>query len=362
MPPVACPEPTACCPAVSEPAQPRPLAQSVADWVCERLRDHGYPLPACKRVAFLITGFLASSTGTVSHLTETLHDLALSPAKEESIARRMLRILDDERLDPERLLPLLVRDLLPQLLAELLAARAEDETAPPAPQADCRPVRVVVDETSKKDQVHLLVAGLAYQGLVVPLAVRVWRQNEPLPQGSYPLALQSLLLEVQAVMPAPLRDQVLLLADRAYGIPLMIDLARLLHWDWVLRVQHHTCVQRRDGSVCAIGQLAPKPGAAWVGGFDRADPGTGAAAERAEPAGAEPVAVFKTAGWRHSQVVAMWAVGEHEPWLLITSLPGTAARFRDYAERWGIERLFLSWKSHGWQLESCGVSDPQRSA
>jgi hypothetical protein len=56
----------------------------------------------------------------------------------------------------------------------------------------------------------------------------------------------------------------------------------------------------------------------------------------------------------------MWAVGEQEPWLLITSLPDTAARFRDYAERWGIERLFLSWKSHGWAIESCGVSDPKR--
>jgi len=33
---------------------------------------------------------------------------------------------------------------------------------------------------------------------------------------------------------------------------------------------------------------------------------------------------------------------------------------RDYAERWGIERLFLSWKSHGWELERCGVSEPER--
>jgi hypothetical protein len=257
MPPAACPDLSPCCPPGTEPAHPKPLAETVLTWVCERLRDQGYSRPACKRIAFLITGFIASETGTVSRLSETLHDLALSSAKEESIARRMLRILDDERLDPERLLPLLVRDLLPQLLAELLAARAEDEQAPPSPQAGSRPVRVVVDETSKEDQVHLLVAGLAYQGLVLPLAVRVWRQNEPLPQGSYPLALQSLLLEVQAAVPAPLRDQVLLLADRAYGIPLMIDLARLLHWDWVLRVQHHTCVQRRDGSVCTIASSPP---------------------------------------------------------------------------------------------------------
>jgi hypothetical protein len=331
------------------------LAETVLKWVCARLSDQGYSLPACKRIAFLMTGFIASPTGSLSTLTEALHDLVLSPAKEESIARRMLRILEDERLDPERLLPILFRDLLPQLLAEVLAAHAASASTPAAHQRRLCPVRIVVDETSKEDQVHLLVAGLAYQGLVLPLAVRVWKQNEPLPQGEYPLALQSLLLEVQALLPAPLRDHVLLLADRAYGIPLVIDLAALLRWDWVLRVQAPTGVQRRDGRVCAMRDLAPKPGSGWVGGFGPDEP----AAESAG-AGDEPVAVFKSAGWRKSQVVAWWAVGEQDPWLLITSLPGTEARLRDYAERWGIERLFLSWKSHGWEIESCGVSDPKR--
>jgi len=72
------------------------------------------------------------------------------------------------------------------------------------------------------------------------------------------------------------------------------------------------------------------------------------------------VAVFKAAGWRASQVVAAWAPGADEPWLLVTSLAPTSERLREYAERWGIERLFLSWKSHGWDLEACGVHDPVR--
>lgn len=355
MPPIACPAPAPCCPPDTEPARSGPLAETVLHWVCERLSDQGYSLPACKRIAFLITGFIATETGTVSRLTETLHHLSLSPAKEESIGRRMLRILADERLDPERLLPLVFRDLLPQLLAEVLAAQAAmTGSTPTPPRAACPPVRVVVDETSKEDQVHLLVAGLAYQGLVLPLAARVWRQNEPLPQGAYPLALHSLLLEVHALLPAPLRAQVLLLADRAYGIPTVIDLALVLGWDWVLRVQDQTCVQRRDGRICAIRELAPTPGTGWVGGFGPEGPSAEAALAD------EPVAVFKSAGWRKSQVVALWAVGEKEPWLLVTSLPGSEARLRDYAERWGIERLFLSWKSHGWQLEGCGVKDPER--
>jgi hypothetical protein len=49
------------------------------------------------------------------------------------------------------------------------------------------------------------------------------------------------------------------------------------------------------------------------------------------------LAVFKKAGWRHAQVVAVWAVGQAEPWLLVTSLRATATRWRDYAQRWAIE-------------------------
>ena len=39
---------------------------------------------------------------------------------------------------------------------------------------------------------------------------------------------------------------------------------------------------------------------------------------------------------------------------------GAAEILRRYAQRWAIERLFLSWKSHGWQLEQVGLSDLTR--
>jgi hypothetical protein len=45
---------------------------------------------------------------------------------------------------------------------------------------------------------------------------------------------------------------------------------------------------------------------------------------------------------------------------LVTSLTATLARVAEYAQRWAIERLFLSWKSHGWDLEASGIHDPQR--
>jgi hypothetical protein len=65
--------------------------------------------------------------------------------------------------------------------------------------------------------------------------------------------------------------------------------------------------------------------------------------------------VFKQKGWRHAQVVATWAPGQDELWLLVTSLRATPARFRNYAERWAIERLSLAGRSHGCGRATAGT-------
>jgi len=336
------------------PAQPSPLYQEVLAWVTARLQQRGYARPLCKRLALLGTGLIASKQATLSAVAETVHGLAITPAKEESIARRLGRILTDERLDPHQVLTDLFADLVPTLLAGVLAAHAANEPSGAAHHARFLPLTVVLDESTKEDEVHLLVAGLAYQGILLPLAVRVWEQGAPLAAGDYWLAVHGVCLAVQALLPPALRDHVLLLADRAYGIPRMLDLARALDWAWVLRVQGQTRVLRADGTVCPIRDLAPRPGTGWVSGFDPTAPAA------PDPDSTEPVAVFKAAGWRGSQVVALWLDTQEAPWLLVTSLPGTAARLQDYARRWAIERLFVSWKSHGWDVEAGGVAQPAR--
>ena len=45
---------------------------------------------------------------------------------------------------------------------------------------------------------HVLAAGLAYQGIAVPLGVRTWPQNVPLAPGAYWTHLHGLLYDVQA--------------------------------------------------------------------------------------------------------------------------------------------------------------------
>lgn len=331
-----------------------PLYGTVLEWVQERLTRRGYPKPLCKRLALLLVGLLAGERATLGSVAGAVHHLAVSDAKEESIARRLLRVLEDARLDPQVLLADLFADLLPELLRGQVAAHAANVGAGAVHHARFLPLRLVVDETSTEDRVHVLVVGLAYQGLVLPLAVRVWRQNAPLPQGQYWAELGGLLWQAQALLPPELRDHVLLLADRAYGVPRMLDLLGSLGWGFVLRVAGGARVRLADGTELPIRTLAPRPGAVWVG---RTDP---QAAAGGPTTADEAAAVFKGAGWRRCRVVAAWAIGEAEPWLLLTSLPAQAARLREYAGRWAIERLFLAWKGHGWDLEACGVRDPAR--
>ncbi len=343
----------------------RPVYASVYAWLRARLPGAAYPTPAVKRLAVLVSGLLVAEPCTLGGVAAAVEGLALSPATEESVARRLRRILaQDDRLDPARALPALFAAVLPALLGDVRARHAASErrAARGRPRAGAHRagaplLRVVVDDTSQAAHVHLLVAGLAYRGVVLPLAVRTWAQNAPLPQGAYWTHLGGLLHDVQALLPAELRDHVLLVADRAFGVPRMLDLLGGLGWHWLLRVQGQARVRLRDGAVRHLRARAPRPGSAWFGRFD---PATAPPTAGGDDAPGEAVAVFKAAGWRASQVVAAWAPGAAEPWLLLTSLAPTAARLLDYAQRWAVERLVLCWKSHGWDLEACGVHDPVR--
>ena len=333
-----------------QPPRQQPLYETVREWTERYLEGPVYSRPARKRVAVLVAGLIAGEQATVSHWAGTVAGLAISGAQEESIVRRLQRIVDDARLDPERLLPTLFRAWLPELLAGVIAAHAANEGSGPGHHRRFRPLHLVLDESSKTDQVHLLVVGLAYQGLVLPLGVRCWPQNTPLPEGEYWTQVSRLLCEVQTVLPPVLRDHVVLLADRGFGHPRLIDLLGVLGWAYVLRTQDQVRLQLPDGTTTPLRSLVTRPGQVWLGGST-----TDGAATTAPVA---PVAVFKAAGWRTCQVVALWAAGQAAPWLLLTDLPARATRWRDYARRWAIERLFLAWKSHGWDLEASGLRTP----
>lgn len=333
------------------PPSDLPFYEEVLDWVSTKLRPVGFSKPLCKRLAVIISGLVASKKATIGEVTTAVEALAISKAKDESIARRLQRMLQDARLDPS-LLPLIFRPLLPELLCAQLLAHTANSGCATYHHERFTGVVTVLDESSQEDEVHLLVAGVPIGGVVLPLAIRTWPQNVAMPEGEYWTQVTGLLQEIQDMLPPELRDHVLLTADRAYGVPRMLDILTALGWNWLLRVQGQTAVRLRNGSCCPLRTLVPKPGTQWTSGFS--------SKEANEDGESEAVGVFKAAGWRGSQVVAVWAEGQAEPWLLLTSLPAKLVRLAEYSERWAIERLFLSWKSHGWEIEASGIHDPQR--
>lgn len=342
---------------VQREVPPCPLGEEVLRWIVERLWTQGVHRPTCKRLALLTAGLLATTTVQRGELTAAVARLQLSPAKELSIARRLERLLDDPQLDPERIVPPMTAALLPTLLAEVQEAHAVSAAGDARAHGSWYPLLVLVDETTVRDAVHVLAAGLAYQGIAVPLGVRTWQQNVPLAPGAYWTHLHGLLHDVQTALPPELRDHVVLVADRGYGVPRMLDLAQALGWAWVLRLNGPTCLRLADGRVIAATALAPRPGtvARYPGALDDF-------LDAEETAPDAPVAAFRTAGWRRCQVLAVWAEDAAEPWLLATNLPGSKREFLIYARRWAIERLFLHWKSHGWNLELLQGPTPQRVA
>lgn len=359
-------------------AQDVPVYETVLAWLDVLLADTGHSRPARKRLALLGTALLApgGERGTPAGITRSAFGLEIGTATQEaSVARRVARLLDDPHLDPHRLLPDLTRAVLPVLLAAVIDTHAHTigTTAAHANHAKGHHgrwlgVQLVVDESTAADGTHVLAVGLAYRGTVVPLGLRTWPQNVALPDGAYWAALGRLLWEVHEALPPVLRAHVLVLADRGYGNPTFVDLLAALGWQWVVRVQGTVRVQFPDGTERTLRSLVPQAGTTWTGFTTPALPvgrsTAGSAPAGSAPAAPDTVAVFKKAGWRHLRVVAVWATDQPEPWLLVTSLPATAATARcaEYARRWSIERLFLSWKSHGWNVATCGVRAPARVA
>jgi len=345
------------------PASDLPFYEGIFDWLSEKLRPVGLPRPLRKRLAVVVAGLVASQKATIGELTTAIGGLAISEAQPESIARRLQRSLSDARLDPS-LLPLVFRPILPELLRSSLVAHTENTGTSEAHHRRFIGLTLIFDESSQAEFVHLAVVGVPIGGVVLPLAVRTWPQNVDLPAGEYWTQVSGLFQEVQEMMPAELRDHVLLVADRLSGVPRMLDILSALDWNWLLRTQGQTQVRLADGTCRPLRTLVPKPGTQWTSDPDTKPTaqglGEGSDERTCEESDSASPSVFKAVGWRRSRVVAIWAAGQAEPWLLLTSLSGTLARVAEYAERWAIERLFLSWKSHGWEIEQSGIHDPIR--
>jgi hypothetical protein len=208
-----------------------------------------------------------------------------------------------------------------------------------AVRAGPEPAVLIVDESSKAEQVHLLRVSLAYRGGSLPLAWRVWRQNVPLPRGAYGAQLRAVLAEAAGIVPPDVA--VVVTADRAYDVPLFVDAVAAQGWAWVVRAKARSTLRWRDHQGAeqelrgVLARRVGRPGQRWKAHGQ----------------------VFKKAGWRAASVVGYWAPGQQEPLVVLTSLPPQWTVLARYGRRFWIEPGFRSDKSKGWHWEDSQITD-----
>jgi hypothetical protein len=287
--------------------------------VCPHLRQ-----TARTRLALLGTGILAARSCVAAQVAEELLQLEITRAtQEDSIARRVRRILNDRRLDPHT-------------CYEPALARILDWDAV---LATSRPVVLIVDESADAAIIHLLRISLAYRGSSVPLVWAAWEQNVAQPAGFYWHTMDALLERVAALLPPG--AQVMVVADRAYDIPAFIDRLTVRGWHWVIRLRTKASTrvldqqEREQPLKTVLHRRLPRPG--------------GRCKFRGK--------LFKAAGWREVSVVALWAEREDEALAVITDLPPTYSVRSIYRTRFWIECGFRSEKRAGWQWEACQVRE-----
>jgi DDE family transposase len=200
-------------------------------------------------------------------------------------------------------------------------------------------VVLIVDETKRKDQLGVMVVGLAYDKRCIPLAWRVYRANDA---GAYPAEGQArliirLLKQVQAGLPTDLPVRVL--TDRGIGTsPLLMRGLIAMGWSFLFRVTKQSKIVLPDGQAVTFYDQVALPGQSYQA--------TGL--------------VFKKRGRIPAHVRVVWGQAAAAPWSLVTNDPSLFGW--EYAQRMWIEAAFRDLKSYGWQLEQASLADPQRMA
>lgn len=300
-----------------------PLYQEVQAQIKQATAGSGVRQSSVTRLALLVSGLLEADAAVPRRIAQAIDRLGLTRAQEvDSITRRVRRCWRDRSLTAVRCYHPAVRQLL---------ADAERAHSP-------EPLLLIVDESSHTDRVHLLRVSLAYRGGSLPLTWAVWPQNQALEPGAYGEWLAQVLAEVATLLPAGVA--VIVLADRAYGVPSFIDQVASHGWHWIVRVTTTGSLRVVDRHgvehelATLLAERLPVPGRRWR--------------TRGR--------LFKGAGWRVAGVLADWAAGQREPLVVLTDLPPRWGVLDTYDQRFWIEPGFRGDKTAGWRWEACQMS------
>ena len=295
--------------------------QEVVEQIERITRPVGLRRTAVQRLALLVTGIIAAKSTVLAQVAAALFAVDLTKAgKAESIGRRLRRTLSDARLDPET------------CYHPVLAAAIDWAAA----LRGSKRVALIVDESSKADDLHLFRLSLAYWGGSIPLAWSCWEQNVAMAAGRYWQEVDRVFSQAATVVPAGL--EVVVVADRAYDVPAFVDRVAARGWHWAVRVKANGTLrfldhQGHDWSLKDRLHGRLRRGGRWK------------ARGR----------VFRDAGWRDASVVGLWTPGATEALVVLSDLPCHWDVLCPYGQRFWIEPGFRNDKSRGWQWEDSQV-------
>jgi hypothetical protein len=285
---------------------------------CPQLRK-----TARTRLALLVSGILTAQSCVQLAVAEELLHLEFTRARTlDSVGRRLRRILRDTRLDAVTCYQPALRAILDWDAVRAATGR----------------ILLIIDESTAADRIHLLRIALAYRGGALPLVWAAWEQNVAQPDGFYWQTMDALLDRVAALLPAGL--EIIVLADRAYDVPPLLDRLTSRGWHWIIRVKTKastrfldTCGREQSLSALLRHRLRKR---GW----------------RCKLRGQ----LFKDAGWRTVSIVGLWSERDEEALVVISDLSATYELLVRYRQRFWIEPGFRNDKSAGWQWEACQVS------
>ena len=265
-------------------------------WVPEaRLTQH-------RNMAWLIVGLFLARRVYASAIVKKWP----LPVQVASLTRRLSRFLDN---------PHVAVRVWYRATAEQIVARWQGKD-----------LTLIVDASKVGFGHQLLMLAVAYRRRALPLA---WCWLDCAKGHSSARVQVALVAYARGLLPPD--TQVTLVGDAEFG---NVGLMRLLtRWGWQYALRQkgsHQVAAYRQRRWQALADLVTGPGQAvwWA-------------------------QARLTAKWRfRTNVLAYWARGEDEPWLLATNLPDRQSAQRAYARRMWVEEMFGDLKDHGFDLEA----------
>lgn len=243
-----------------------------------------------------------------------LMDLAASlPRPAEQLVMRyqwIKRLLANGLVDSDTVMAPFCREML-----ERLSARGET-------------LVLIIDQTQATELHQVVMVAVRVGGRALPLA---WRAKAT--QGAIGFGEQCEALEaVVAVLPAGAKP--VLMGDRFYGSPDLIDWCRARGWDWRLRLKQTLLVFQEGGETTLADCFAR-------GDHMLTD-------------------IELTTKRVRTNVAMVHEQGHPEPWIIALSEAPTIHRAFDYGLRWGIEAMFSDFKTRGFGIEDSHIRIPKR--